>query len=763
MFTSLFNAPAIFWSGLFALAVVLPILVHLINRIRYRRVQWAPMSFLLKGYRRRKRTIWLRQLLLILMRICLLVLAIFLFARIQPSGKSGLENSGPGRHVLIIDDSASMAQTCRNRAGANQGPDVPGAPAVAPGRTAYDQCRLAILELAERLSAVPNQTLVLVRMSEPQGESFGTEVPCDSRAEEKIQRYFAEHPVTHLRMSPLDWLAKHGDRIPSGDRVWLLSDFRSADLADLQTSDTTEITAVEDLKKRSTGLRFIRCVTDPPIQGHLGIEAFHPETGMLAAGVPFFVKLKIRNHSRFPVQNTEVQIRRGPALASGMTPEFEDEPGVLIPTVPAGESVEVQVPMLFQTAGQYLLEAELPKDEFIPDNRRQVLIDVPIANRVLLIGDVSNPTLRYLQWMFEPRFQGSTQVNSGFQTETRSAREVAEVGLDLAPFDVIFLLDDAVGDSTLVSRLEARVRNGALLFFIPGKFADPALINRYLHENGSGLLSFALDSEIDVPPRSDGIRSDVNLTASFLSRLIDEKTESLLGSMQVFRKLIPPRDWEQRFGTSTRVLATVRGRATTPLLLESEFGDGKVVTLLTNFDPQWSTLATNPATLVIIYRMIFHLRSFLNRGEVIMGTDFGIERAGQESQGVGESLRIDFSTGLKSGLVLLTGNRTDSGSGRCLLSGIYRIQRGDEKKWFTASVDAEESQLEVADELSIRSLGLSGESILSWQDLTGIFQDTSHWLDFPLLLMLTICLIVEQLLGLFLGFHRPESRRQEAS
>ena len=49
--------------------VLVPLLIHLINLMRHRRVQWAAMEFLLQSYRKHRKWVWLKQLLLLLARI----------------------------------------------------------------------------------------------------------------------------------------------------------------------------------------------------------------------------------------------------------------------------------------------------------------------------------------------------------------------------------------------------------------------------------------------------------------------------------------------------------------------------------------------------------------------------------------------------------------------------------------------------------------------------------------------------------------------
>src|SRR5207253_1785025 len=46
-----------------------PIIIHLINRMRFKRIRWAAMEFLLKSQKRNRRRLIIEQLILLLLRI----------------------------------------------------------------------------------------------------------------------------------------------------------------------------------------------------------------------------------------------------------------------------------------------------------------------------------------------------------------------------------------------------------------------------------------------------------------------------------------------------------------------------------------------------------------------------------------------------------------------------------------------------------------------------------------------------------------------
>src|SRR5438132_809222 len=81
-----------------------PIIIHLINRMRFKRVRWAAMEFLLKSQKRNRRKLIIEQLILLALRCLLVLLAGLLLARLQMGGGSGAGSY----HFVVIDDTPSM-------------------------------------------------------------------------------------------------------------------------------------------------------------------------------------------------------------------------------------------------------------------------------------------------------------------------------------------------------------------------------------------------------------------------------------------------------------------------------------------------------------------------------------------------------------------------------------------------------------------------------------------------------------------------------
>src|SRR6476661_5548416 len=84
-----------------------PIIIHLINRMRYRRVKWAAMEFLLKSQKRNRRRLIIEQLILLMLRCLLVLLTALLVLRFVGFSLAGFV-AQDSLHVVVLDDTMSL-------------------------------------------------------------------------------------------------------------------------------------------------------------------------------------------------------------------------------------------------------------------------------------------------------------------------------------------------------------------------------------------------------------------------------------------------------------------------------------------------------------------------------------------------------------------------------------------------------------------------------------------------------------------------------
>src|SRR5262245_25184985 len=89
-----------------AVLISSPIIIHLINRLRFKRIRWAAMEFLLKSQKRNRRRLIIEQLILLALRCILVLLAGVLLARFLGFTFAGFQARNT-IHVVILDDRLS--------------------------------------------------------------------------------------------------------------------------------------------------------------------------------------------------------------------------------------------------------------------------------------------------------------------------------------------------------------------------------------------------------------------------------------------------------------------------------------------------------------------------------------------------------------------------------------------------------------------------------------------------------------------------------
>ena len=103
---------------LWGLAAAIPLVLHLWSRRRFEEMPWAAMDFLLAAVRKNARRLRIEQLLLLLLRTCILV--VFAMALADPlltsqSGESASSAPSPTHYLFVLDTSYSMAYRSRDQ------------------------------------------------------------------------------------------------------------------------------------------------------------------------------------------------------------------------------------------------------------------------------------------------------------------------------------------------------------------------------------------------------------------------------------------------------------------------------------------------------------------------------------------------------------------------------------------------------------------------------------------------------------------------
>ena len=229
------------------------------------------MDFLLESQKRNKKWIFLRQLLLMLLRTAAIALTVMMLAGPVLQFQWGrFFGKGTTHHLVLLDDSYSMSDRWDRS-------------------TAFAEARRVVEQLLDQATQQPgDQKLTLLRFSQAGDLTAGAgggelEQPLDRQSYEEIVAKLEKLSVAESDAGPMVAIqAALGLPEPTEDEtriVYLISDFRKQQWQN--NTETGEL--LSQLREQATQLQIIQCVDQT--RANLAITQLEPESGIRAAGV----------------------------------------------------------------------------------------------------------------------------------------------------------------------------------------------------------------------------------------------------------------------------------------------------------------------------------------------------------------------------------------------------------------------------------------------------------------------------------------------
>jgi len=555
-----FAHPAIL--GGLALAA-LPIIIHLLNRRRFKTMEWAAMDFLLKAAVRNRRRVRLENLLLLLLRTLLVVLLILAVARPFTERQDALAaifgSEGATERVILLDDSHSMK--------AGQG-----------NTSAFDTAKTLVKRLVQRLHderSADRVTVVLGSRPRQGGEGFARVAVASASYKRMLARVDGLR-VTDTSFDAAAAVEAVADLVGEEERrvvLYVVSDFRRRDWMDAEAMRADVAKALELFSGRGQ-VRFLD-VGSSPVQ-NLSVVDLKPVDRAVIAGVPATFVATVKNRGPDPVAVRSVTF----AFGDRVQPPTQVE-GTLEP----GRSAEVKTEYTFRDDGPRVVEARLLTDALPGDDRRRRVVSVRRSIRFLLVdGEPDQEDYRGETDFLAAALMPPGRTESGVRVEVTS--EHAFSGRELDDYDGVFLCNVYRLPEERVARLEEYVHAGGGLVFFLGDQVDPQVYNASFYgrgeEVGRKLLPLLLR---DVEGSSEDY-AHLGATA------LDHPVTAFLRGLNriVFRTVAVQRyvRCEPTARGDARMILHLTDEANSPFLAEKSFGDGRVLLFTTSADLEWS-------------------------------------------------------------------------------------------------------------------------------------------------------------------------------
>lgn len=690
-----------------ALAFTIPLIIHILNRSRFKTVEWGAMHLLESVIKVNHKRFRIDQLILLLVRCAIPILLALCLAKPVLTGAFPLQENAPVSLVILLDTSYSMD-------------------AVDPAGTRFDNAvnaACAIIGAASRGSEV-----AVIQTGGKPTPLFDQPVFDPDAVIRKLKQSRAGFGASDMQASLDEAIATLSGMSHARRELVVISDFQPNDWQTIGTNAAESIRRQLDLlpvKPELTLLPIGQSVT-----GNVSVESLEFPRRALGVGQQLAVRANIRNHGTTPIEQARVILR-----IDGV------ESSVSQIALTANGTTQTLFPCTFEKSGSHVIEAEVVLDDpLTDDNRFAAAVTIWDSINVLLVdGDPSGQALQsetdYLAIALTPFTFGRVRLSDLVQTQTVQTKDVNEERLKSAR--VVVLANVSKLEAAQLTALTAFVQDGGALLVCAGNRIDLDWYREQMSANGTGLLPGIFGAP---QGQIDGAGKSAHIVAQHFDHpaleFFNEASNGDLSSAEIRR-------WYELTNINSAAGAVVVTRLDNgdPFLAERRFGDGVVMQLATACDADWSDLPLRPFYVPMMQQLITTMASGIApprniaTGEPAVALfaptpaspDANEKPVESENSEPNESITLSVVTPDGSRRTLNTipqGKKQMARFDGTQRPGVYAMSTGSTQTLhFVAETSRDESNLIVLDEPGLTSLSKSLASTLIKSSAEYIAQD----------------------------------------
>jgi hypothetical protein len=575
-----FLYPALLF-GLFAAS--LPILIHLLNRRKLKRIQFPAVRFILLSQKRISRSYRLRHWILLALRtLAVVFLALLLANPIFQIGAGLFAGSGPVSLVVLLDNSLSMTWS-----GDGNG-----------FRQAKDAARLLISGLndGDRAALIPT--------------NIDGKEPFRLKAQKDV----------------------------------LLKELDGIEIADGTANLPAALSKAYELLVEPAGQKEIRLITDMGLTGwdqfsvaglkqvdpsiafkliHIGrkqqplngtIKTIRLTSQGVGVNLPTQIEATVANFGDSEIKDVLVQLS-----IDGQNREQK------LATVPAGGETSVNFQTRVNQAGAHVGQVTLKKDGLAGNPMAHFALDAQDKLKILVVDGDPQTSLVQSETFFLSRALNPAGDSSLFLPTVILPDALNSATLD--GYQVVMLCNVAALSDAFVTKLQNFLRQGGgVLIFGGDKFQPESYSQRWPQ---------ALPGELrekKLGPEASGEKiGKFDLDHPVLQNLSEDTLQESLKSARV---------WGYTRTAASGKAALISLTNGDPLLLEQKIGSGKLMLFTTSADRDWSDLPVKTVYLPLVQALAQYLAGG-KRGALDAGIPVGTAKELSLPPGyVGKSLRV---------------------------------------------------------------------------------------------------------------------------
>lgn len=575
------GVPGMLWGMGLASA---PLIIHLLNRRRFKEINWAAMQWLLEAVKKNSRRIQIEQWLLLAIRTLILLLVAMAMARPTLESAAALfsADTSATHHIIVLDNSMSMHYSALNQSRWERAKSL--------AASVLDEAQKGDLASVVLMG---NPATVLVGDPSPYLTAVAAEI-------EAVKPQHAEARVAPAidKVAELLKISRAARR-----RVYLITDMQKIIWVGSDAStDTAELGGKLQAIGKQAQFNILDVGGESANLAVIGLEQVDP---VVVAGRQTVFRATIANFSSSPSSSLAAEI-----LVDGQVEATERV------SIPPGEQRAVAFAVGFRKPGQSAVEVRIPDDGLRLDNSRWLSVQVRQSLAVLAIdGEPSGQPFRsetdYLRIALAP---GDDDQPSLIRVDTRLESELLEAKLD--DYDLVVLANVGQWTESEVSVLESFVKRGGGLAIFVGKQTNLDAYNRVLFKEGKGLLPAKLASLVGDPNRPQSFFNfDPLEYKDPIIRPFQNAEQAGLLTTKIYRYIKAELPAESK----AKVVLGYQ-KSSDPALMIGAFGRGNVALITTSADLDWNTWAISPSYVPVMQELARHLVSGrLQRPAVLAG------------------------------------------------------------------------------------------------------------------------------------------------
>jgi len=618
---SLFFLNPIYLFGL--LAASLPIVIHLLNRRRIKRIRFPTVRFLLLSQKRISRTKRLRHWILLALRtFAVTVLALLLSRPIFQTGAGLFAGGGQSSIAVVLDNSLSMKWS-RDGDGFKQAKDA--------------AARLfASLGPSDRAALIPTNA--------------ASKEPARLKREKEVLLRDLEGAKTadgSADFAPALTLAYELLREPAAQKeIWVVTDTALTDWDRFSLSAVKQYDPLVPLKIIKVGAK-----EEPP---NAAIKEIRLRGRDVSVGLPIPLQVVVTNFSDKEIKDLLVQLH------------IDDQPREqkLVSLAPRGET-EVAFQFVLKGAGSHHGAVTLKKERLAGNPVSYFTLQAQDKIKVLIVDGDPQTSLVLSETFFLSRALNPAGDSDGspFLPTVTIPDALGTAALD--SYQAVILCNVAAIPDALLPRLREYLRQGGGLLIFLGDRVQAEDYDRKLFDSAPSILPARLRDKRMVAASGPEKIEKIDIKHPALALFSDPILLESLKSTRVltyFRTEAP--------GASA-LIALANGD---PLALEKRVGSGKVILVSTSADRDWSDLPLKTAYLPLTQSLVSYLQAE-KKGSMDTGIAVGgAKKFSLPPSYVGKTLKITLPDKKERevGLAAETDNAAASFTENNL-AGIYRV------------------------------------------------------------------------------------------